>query len=138
ITRQPNRIGGEVVRRERLVWTAVRGQVFDPYEPIPLALFPEGCVFRAFALEALNRSGRNWNVAYCSQSFAGGEIAGDSGHGVTIMLASMVPRRWRLLGANEGLPALPEAEVALCRRSAPDYPAAAHLSKYIADRIPHM
>lgn len=138
ITKQPNRSGGDIVRREPLVWTAARGQVSHLRDPVPLALFPEGCVFRAKALDALNRSGRNWSVAYCSQSFAGGEIAVDTGHAVTVMLASMVPERWRMLGPAEGFPELPEAEVELCRRAAPDHPAAERLGAYIAERLPQI
>lgn len=138
ITRQPGRSGGDVVRRERLAWAAARGRVSHLRDPVPLALFPEGCVFRGLALDALNRSGRRWSVAYCSQSFAGGEIAVDSGHAVTVMLASMVPERWRTLGPDEGFPELPEAEVELCRRPAPDHPAAERLGAYIAERIPQI
>jgi len=136
ITKQPDRSGGETVRREPLVWAAARHQVSHLRAPIPLALFPQGCVFRASALAALNRSGQSWSVAYCSQSFAGGEIAVDSGHAVTVMLASMVPERWRTLGPEDGFPALPEAEVELCRRTAPDQPAADHLGAWIAERLP--
>lgn len=137
ITKQPNRSGGEVIWREPLAWVAVRGSTVHLHDPVPLAVYPEGCVFRACAVEALNQAGRAWTVAYASQSFAGGEIAVDGGHALTVMLTSMVPARWRTLGRNQGFPELPEAEIELCRRVAPDHPAVEDLASRIAERVAH-
>jgi DNA-binding transcriptional LysR family regulator len=117
ITRQPNRRRGKIVRRERLVWAGSRQHRAHEVAPLPLALFPDGCVFRDHALAALDAQGRPWRVAYCSQSFAGGRLAVSGGLAVTVVAQGMVPPEWRTYGAEEGFPPLPEVEIALHRAS---------------------
>lgn len=115
ITRQPNRPIGKIVRRERLVWAGSRQRQLHEESPLPLALFPEGCVFRAHATRALDAKGIAWRLAYTSQSFAGGKIAVSSGLALTVMAQSMVPNEWRTFGVAEGLPPLPEFEICMHR-----------------------
>jgi DNA-binding transcriptional LysR family regulator len=117
ITRQPNRPTGRILRRERLVWVGSRqNPVRLSDSPLPLTLFPEGCVFRSHAIAALEAKGIPWRLAYTSQSFAGGKLAVSGGLAVTVMARSMVPPEWRVLGTDEGLPRLPEFEI--CMHSA--------------------
>jgi DNA-binding transcriptional LysR family regulator len=117
ITRQPNRPSGKVLRRERLVWAGSRQRQVHQESPLPLALFPEGCVFRAHALAALEAQGILWRIAYTSQSFAGGKLAVSNGLALTVMAQSMVPSEWRTFGKEDNLPPLPEFEIALHRAS---------------------
>ena len=113
ITRQPNRPAGKILRRERLVWAGSRQRQVHAESPLPLALFPEGCVFRAHALAALDAQSIPWRIAYTSQSFAGGKLAVSGGLALTVMAQSMVPPEWRIFGTDDGLPTLPEFEIAL-------------------------
>ncbi|MEB0013979.1 LysR substrate-binding domain-containing protein [Glaciimonas sp. CA11.2] len=115
ITRQSNRSCGQILRREQLVWAGSRQHLVHDEAPVPLALFPEGCVFREHALAALDAHGRPWRVAYSSQSFAGGKIAVSGGLAVTVMAQSMVPVEWRTFGLEENFPPLPEVEIVLHR-----------------------
>lgn len=117
ITRQPNRPSGKVLRRERLVWAGSRQRQVHQESPLPLALFPEGCVFRAHALAALEAQGIPWRIAYTSQSFAGGKLAVSNGLALTVMAQSMVPSDWRTFDKEDNLPPLPEFEIALHRAS---------------------
>lgn len=136
LTKQPDRSGGEVVRREQLVWAAARQHSAYLRDPVPLALFPEGCVFRTCAIDALNGSGHNWIAKYCSQGYASGEIAVDCGQAITVTLASIVPARWRILDSGDGFPGLPEIEIELYRRPIKDHPAAQQLGAYMAEQLP--
>jgi DNA-binding transcriptional LysR family regulator len=117
ITRQPNRPSGKILRRERLVWAGSRQRQVHEESPLPLALFPEGCVFRAHALTALDARSIPWRIAYTSQSFAAGKLAVSNGLALTVMAQSMVPAEWRTFGKEEKLPQLPEFEIALHRAS---------------------
>ena len=117
ITRQPGRRAGELLRRERLVWVSACHHLVHEEATLPLALYPEGCVFRAHALAALDAKGRAWRIAYCSQSFAGGTLAVSAGLAVTVVAQSMVPIGWQILGPDSNLPALPEVEITLHRAS---------------------
>lgn len=115
ITRQPKRRRGQVLRTEHLVWTGSRQHLAYEVSPLPLALFPEGCVFREHALAALDAAQIPWRIAYSSQSFAGGKLAVSGGLALTVVAQSMVPPEWRTLGAEQHLPRLPEIEIALHR-----------------------
>lgn len=115
ITRQPKRRRGQVLRTEHLVWTGSRQHLAFEVSPLPLALFPEGCVFREHALAALDAAQIPWRIAYTSQSFAGGKLAVSGGLALTVVAQSMVPPEWRVLGAEHALPRLPEIEIALHR-----------------------
>lgn len=117
ITRQPNRPAGKVLRRERLVWAGSRHRQLHEEVPLPLALYPEGCVFRAHALAALDAHAIPWRIAYTSQSFAAGKLSVSGGLALTVMAQSMVPQDWRTFDKSDGLPALPEFEVALHKAS---------------------
>ena len=112
ITRQPKRRRGQVLRTEHLVWTGSRQHLAYEVSPLPLALFPEGCVFREHALAALDAAQIPWRIAYSSQSFAGGKLAVSGGLALTVVAQSMVPPEWRTLGAEQHLPRLPEIEIA--------------------------
>jgi DNA-binding transcriptional LysR family regulator len=77
---------------------------------LPLVLFSPGCLYRQYALEALDRARRPWHVAYVSPSLAGVQAALQSGLGVSALGRSAL-----VAGVAEvrGLPALPVAELAL-------------------------
>lgn len=116
VTRQRNSPGGEVVRREPLVWAASRLHEPPLADPLPLALFAQGRdVFRELALARLEAAGRTWRVAYTSQSLTGARPAVDAGLALTVIARSMLTPDLRALGAESGLPALPAVEIAIHR-----------------------
>ena len=63
--------GGEVLLTEPIVWAGARGGCAYMREPLPVSIWEEGCAWRAGALEALGREGRNYRVAYMSAHTAG-------------------------------------------------------------------
>ena len=116
VTRQRRSPGGEVLRREPLVWAAGRWQEPELEDPIPLALFPAGQdVFRELALAALENAGRSWRIAYTSQSLSGLRPAVDAGLAIMIVTRSMLTPELRVLDAASGMPELPSIEIALHR-----------------------
>lgn len=135
ITRQPQRRRGKVLRTERLVWTGSRQHLAHQESPLPLSLFPEGCVFREHALAALEAVDIPWRIAYTSQSFAGGMLAVSGGLAVTVVAQSMVPPQWRVLGEEQQLPGLPEIEIALHRAPGTLAPAVALLEAQLIEAV---
>ncbi|MBV8652237.1 MAG: LysR family transcriptional regulator [Alphaproteobacteria bacterium] len=118
---QPAGLGrGEVLRRDPPVWAGPKGQATHRRDPLPLALYPQGCLFRDWALRALDAAGRRWRLAYMSPSRAAVEAAAAAGLAVTVVKASLLPAGLRRLGAADGFPPLPEAEITLHR--APGHP----------------
>lgn len=82
-------------------------------DPLPLAVFPEGCAYRAHAIDALAASGRAWRLAYVSPSLVGVQAAVLGGLGVSVLPDSSLLPGHRTLGMAEGLPPLPSIELAL-------------------------
>jgi DNA-binding transcriptional LysR family regulator len=107
--RHSPRSNGHRVGTEELVWAAHLDFDLSSDQPVPLALFPEQCVYRRRALEALTRIDRAWRIDYTSQSPTGLRVAVDQGRAVTILGAHTLPSHWRSLDARTGLPALPPA-----------------------------
>ncbi|GLK79390.1 MULTISPECIES: LysR substrate-binding domain-containing protein [Methylopila] len=116
ITRDPARPTGELLRYEPLVWCAPPDHRPELSDPLPLALFSEGCRFRNVILSALESVERPWRIAYASSSLHGLLSAVNAGFAVTCVAESSMPAGWRRLGAAEGLPSLPPAEIGLLVR----------------------
>lgn len=116
VTRQRNSPGGEVIRREPLVWAVGINQQPLLSDPIPLALYSPGAdVFREVAEQSLQAAGRTWRVAYTSQSMAGLAPIVTAGLAVVVVTRSMLSPSLRPLDESSGMPALPLIELALHR-----------------------
>ncbi|AIS88948.1 bacterial regulatory helix-turn-helix, lysR family protein [Burkholderia pseudomallei NAU35A-3] len=62
---------GELLWEEPLVWAFASDAVLDANDALPLALFPQPCVYREAALAALNGALRPFRIAFESGSMAG-------------------------------------------------------------------
>jgi DNA-binding transcriptional LysR family regulator len=98
---------------ESLVW--VRGATMElpddaRDEPIPLALFPQGCVYRQRAIRGLDKAQRRWRIAFGSQSLTGIQAAVSSGLGISVLPTTAVLPEHEIC---TGLPHLPPTELAL-------------------------
>lgn len=116
-TRQPNSPGGQVLRREPTIWAGAASYNTHTRSPLPLAVSKEGvCIFRERAISALDASGIAWRIAYASASLSGLSAAVRAGLAVTVITPSMMSSHLQVLGAEEGLPLLPDTEITLHRR----------------------
>ncbi len=115
ISCEPAREMGEVLRREPTVWATSERHLAHEEEPLPLALFQEGCFVRAAALRALDETGRNYRIAYSSPSITGIHAAVSAGLAVTALVRSIVPSGMRVLSGDEGFPSLPITLISLLR-----------------------
>lgn len=137
LTRTSAMRGGAAVRRERLVWCASPGSPALDAEPLPLALFPEGCLFRQLVAQAFDAEGRDWRVAYSSPSLTAIGAAVSAGLAVTVLAESTVPPGLQVLPPDSGLPQLSSVEIALFRRPDGLSPAARLLAEHILETLGH-
>ncbi|MCK6453746.1 MAG: LysR substrate-binding domain-containing protein [Alphaproteobacteria bacterium] len=127
------RDGGRPLWREQLVWVA--GAAEAAAAPvIPLVVFGEGCLYRAAALAALKRAGRRWRIAFTGSGLAGVQSAVIAGLGVSVLGRSAVLPGMRVPAAADGLPPLPETEIALYCRARPNAALAA-LARLVEERF---
>ena len=126
--------GGTFLRREQAVWAAGRDVASEERSPLPLALYPQGCLFRAWAMASLDAAGLTWRLAFVSHSLAAVTAIAAQGLAITVVKAGLLPPELRPLGEHDGLPPLPEADIRLHR--APGLaPAGELLARHLADGL---
>jgi DNA-binding transcriptional LysR family regulator len=118
---------------ENLNWVTSRGHPIDPRcDPVSLAVFPQGCLYRNRAIHALETAGRAWHIAYTSPNFAGIQAAVSAGLGVSILPETAILADHRVLAPKDGFPTIANTELALV--VAPDAsPATRRLADVLAD-----
>ena len=104
---------GERVWRGPLRWVGSATRPSHLMQPLPLVISHGGCSWRQAATEALEKAGMPWRMAYSSASQTGTHAVVLAGLGVTVGLSVTLPPGLRLLGPEDGMPALPELEIAL-------------------------
>jgi DNA-binding transcriptional LysR family regulator len=115
VKRDPGRVkGGQKVWREPLVFAAADRYRME--KPVSLVMSPQPCIYRARAIAALDRAKRPWHVSYTSPSLAGTLAAVRAGLGITVLPANMLPPGIHPVPAEQRLPALADAEIALMRK----------------------
>ncbi|WGF86450.1 LysR family transcriptional regulator [Marinivivus vitaminiproducens] len=122
--------GGRLLRRERAVWAASPDLAVLRQRPVAVALNGEGCLFRAWAMQALAAADLEWRLAFVSQSLAGIASLARQGLAVTVVKQGILPPGLRPVPAGCGLPPLPEADIRL-HRAPVLTPAARHLAEHI-------
>jgi DNA-binding transcriptional LysR family regulator len=123
--------GGEYLRRDRAVWATSPAHAVESLDPLPLALYPQGCLFRKWAMESLDQAKRRWRLAFVSHSLTAVESIAAQGLAVTVVKQSTLPSRLRRLSERQGMPPLPAGDICLHRASGISR-AAALLADHIA------
>ncbi|WP_315830981.1 LysR family transcriptional regulator [Bradyrhizobium prioriisuperbiae] len=110
---------GVFLCRERPLWAASPAHLVETIDPLPVALYPKGCLFRQWAMEALDKAKRPWRLAFVSHSSAAVESIAAQGLAITVLKSGTFPARLRALSPRQpdSLPRLPEADIRLHRAS---------------------
>jgi len=135
ISRGSDTPGGETVRTERLHWVTSATHTTHEEMPLPLAMFPDGCICRRHAITALDRLGRDWRAAYSSRSITAIHGAIIGGFAISILEESTIPPGLRILAPEEGFPALPDVEVTLHVAPGDVAPAVDRLADHIRETL---
>lgn len=104
-------VGGRRLFRDRLIWVGAETHAAHERNPLPLAVFVEGCLHRDSACAALTEAQIPYRVAFASQSRAGVLAAVRAGIGVGIIPRSTLEPGLRVI--EQGLPPLPGTDITL-------------------------
>lgn len=125
------------LRNEPIVWVSSKEAEPEKISPLPLALYPHDCVWSKLAIEALERQGIAFRIAYSSPSITGVLAAVQSGLVVAPVSATSVNAQCRVL--REGvLPELPPAVVSLHQSGNMKNKAQSHFAQFIRDEFQTM
>jgi DNA-binding transcriptional LysR family regulator len=130
-TKYPQRHDGELLGSERLMWVCKHDSEVYKESPVPLAVFPDGCLYRRAAIAALDAQRRNWRIGYTSLNHEGLLAAVEAGSAVSIMIESAVTQKHRVLKPSDGFPTLPGADIELYSRKSEISPVARHVSETV-------
>lgn len=99
---------------EPLRWAGPAHHPLPDRSCLPLALFPQGCLFRRLALERLDRAGIQWRIAFTSPSLRGlqAAVAGGIAFSIFGTMTESADIAW-LDARALGLPDLPDIRFAL-------------------------
>jgi DNA-binding transcriptional LysR family regulator len=99
---------------EHLQWVTSRSHPIDTRrDPVPLAVFPQGCLYRNRAIHALEAAGRAWHIAYTSPNFSGVQAAVSAGLGISILPDVAMLADHHVLTAKDGFPTITNTELVL-------------------------
>jgi len=129
---EPPGAAGRQLWRAPLRWIGAASHAAHRRAPVPLALAQTRCVWRNAATEALDRAGIAWRMAYSSTSQTGTLAPALAGLAITVGLPGPLPPGLRWLGAEDGLPRLPDFAIALLTNE-PVGPVAEALARHIED-----
>lgn len=109
---------------------------YEPGEPVPLVVLDAPCLMRTAAINALDRAGLAWRIAFTSASLAGTWAAVKAGLGISVRTPLGVPADLCTMDARKAaLPALPQLGLALYRGDAESTPAVTRLAELILQRL---
>ncbi len=123
---------GTVVHREPVVWATSARHLIHEQEPLPLAVYHHGCVFRQWAIDALKKQRKAHRIVYVSTSVTGIIAAVQSGLAVAPIGLSYMPGQLRALGPEAGFPLLPAAKIVLHRSPSTDSEPADCFARHVA------
>lgn len=108
----------------------------DKNEPLPLAVLESPCLVRQAAIDALDRAGLAWRVAFVSPSLAGLWAAVAAGLGLSVRTPIGLPPSVRALDPGEGgLPLLPNLDLVLHRAEGAASPAVDRLAAIVTQTL---
>ncbi len=107
---------GELFRTERMFWVASHGGKALSQDPLPIA-GGQPCCWKDNAVEALNRVGRDYRIAYTSSNAIAIASAVLSDLAVSFLPESALQPGMKVISEDTGLPRLRDAQIALMRAS---------------------
>jgi len=125
VTCDPDRVHGELIRSEPLVWATSARHCTHELEEVPLALSHTGCSWRQLAINALERVGRPYRIAYASGNSLAVAAAVTSGLAVAALPEVILRPGMRVLKEQDGFPEIGDFQIGLVRAPG-DLPAPAH------------
>jgi DNA-binding transcriptional LysR family regulator len=135
VTRMNDFTRGLVVHQEQLGWMVGENSRAQFENPVPLALLPPGNLYREFAIEYVERTGRRWQIVCVSESASGLQAAVFAGMAVTVLGRCALVKGMRELTPEDGFPSLPKVDLLLYKAPGASSPAVDALHDYLARYI---
>ena len=137
VTQKCGRKGGKPVGQSPLVWAVLAQSNADEMDPVPLAIFAPGCIYRKAALDALEKSHKAYRLAYESPSRSGLDCAVNSGLAVTVIPKDYIDESLRIVSFDK-LPVLPVFKTYLFGASNQNSPTVRAFGNILKEVVPSL
>jgi DNA-binding transcriptional LysR family regulator len=134
VTRTPEQTLA-VLRQEPFVWVASERHAAWEKDPLPIAVFEEGCTAYLNVMDALEATGKPFRKAYSSSSLFGLLAAVQAGLAVAGLARCSIPPSLKIINEREGLPALRPLQISILRKSARDTIAVERLAEFLQGEL---
>jgi len=122
---------------EPLSWVCSPGFDIGDEQPVPLVLYPKGCIYRHHITQALNKASIPWRVLYSTSSLLGIQSAIEAGLGISALAINTAPGALASQGKQLGLPELGQVTIGFDYDHGNLEPAAARLLDYLRRGLLH-
>ncbi|MFH7564248.1 LysR substrate-binding domain-containing protein [Oceanimonas smirnovii] len=116
---------------EPLVWVRNTNMLLSADQPLPLILYPKGCLYRRTIINALNKANLPWRVVYSSSSLLGIQSAIKAGLGISVLSKSTVPEGLEASSSFAHCPDLGTVSIGFCYNNSSLSPAGQMLLDYL-------
>jgi len=120
---------------ETLSWVVGPTFKLKENEPVPLVVYPKGCIYRQRITQALNQAGIPWRLMYCSSSLLGIQSAIAAGLGISALAANTVPQHLKHHKIFGQLPELGKVTIGFSCDQANLTPATSLLLEHLRDGL---
>jgi DNA-binding transcriptional LysR family regulator len=128
----------ETVRREPLVWVTSTKHSVHLLDTLPIALSHAGCEWRKTVVNALEREGRKFRIAYSSPNSNAVNAAVLSGLAVGAVPELCVRPGMRILTEADGFPLLGSFDIGIVRKPGRTSSATEALARHISDSLSNL
>ena len=125
----------EPVRREPLVWITSARHSTHLLDVLPVAISHSGCEWRSAVLQALEKSGRKYRIAYSSPNSNAVNAAVQAGLAVGAVPELYVRPAMRVLTDKDGFPSLGQFEIGLVRKPGRASSAVEALARHVTESL---
>jgi len=126
-----------LLQNDPMVWVTSEQHLQHEETPLPLALFPDECYSRSWAIKALENAQIDYRIAYTSATLMGLKAAVSAGLAVAAISRSIIPPGIRELTVDEGFPPLPNASFLLHRNPESEHSIVDSLTEHIRKAFSH-
>ncbi len=106
----------------------------DNDQPVPLVLSPQPCVYRARAINSLEKKNKKWRIVFSSHSYAGTIAAVRAGMGLTVLPRNMIPSYLEIIKKNTNIPKLDDTHISLLKHHDKNL-AVNSFEKFVVERL---
>ncbi|GLQ60710.1 LysR family transcriptional regulator [Gluconobacter japonicus] len=108
--RRSSETHGQKLWTEELRWFGPEETLPEKGASLPLVTFPEGSVTRRLAIEALNRAGQSWHIAFTSSNLSAILAAVRAGYGITAQPSFLSGTEGLSVYQPDSLPPIPDVD----------------------------